>query len=275
MRSEAKVDSTYKGVLYRKVYVALILLIPMLYIGTVRTLFVGDAYAQQTTLPDLSISVGGSELASGGSVTSSIKILILLTLLSFAPAMILCMTSFTRIAVVLGMTRTALGTASLPPNTVITGLALFLTVAIMGPIFERSYQDGLRPYMDGQMGQEEAIKKSVAPLKDFLVRHAREKDLALFLEITRAETPKDRENIPFFVAVPAFVLSELNTAFQIGFLIALPFLVLDMVVSSVLTSMSMITLPPVVISLPLKLMLFVIVDGWHLIISSLVKTYRV
>jgi flagellar biosynthetic protein FliP len=129
--------------------------------------------------------------------------------------------------------------------------------------------------MDGQMGQEEAIKKSVAPLKDFLVRHAREKDLALFLEITRAETPKDRENIPFFVAVPAFVLSELNTAFQIGFLIALPFLVLDMVVSSVLTSMSMITLPPVVISLPLKLMLFVIVDGWHLIISSLVKTYRV
>ncbi len=235
----------------------------------------GDAVAQQAALPDLSISVGGSELAGGGSVTSSIKILLLLTVLSFAPAMILCMTCFTRIAVVLGMTRTALGTASLPPNTVITGLALFLTVAIMGPIFEKSYQEGLRPYIEGQMDQGEAMTKAIAPLKDFLVRHAREKDLALFLEITRSETPKDPANVPFFVAVPAFVLSELNTAFQIGFLIALPFLVLDMVVSSVLTSMSMITLPPVVISLPLKLMLFVIVDGWHLIISSLVKTYRV
>jgi flagellar biosynthetic protein FliP len=125
------------------------------------------------------------------------------------------------------------------------------------------------------MDQGEAMTKASAPLKDFLVRHAREKDLALFLEITRSETPSDPANVPFFVAVPAFVLSELNTAFQIGFLIALPFLVLDMVVSSVLTSMSMITLPPVVISLPLKLMLFVIVDGWHLIISSLIKTYRV
>jgi flagellar biosynthetic protein FliP len=214
-----------------------------------------DVSAQQVALPDLSISVGGNELAGGGSVTSSIKILLLLTLLSFAPAMILCMTSFTRIAVVLGMTRTALGTASLPPNTVITGLALFLTVAIMGPIFEKSYQEGIRPYMEGQMDQGQAMTKAIAPLKDFLVRHAREKDLALFLQITRSEAPSDPANVPFFVAVPAFVLSELNT--------------------SVLTSMSMITLPPVVISLPLKLMLFVIVDGWHLIISSLVKTYRV
>jgi flagellar biosynthetic protein FliP len=189
--------------------------------------------------------------------------------------MILTMTCFTRITVVLGMTRTAVGTASLPPNTVITGLALFLTFAIMGPIFEKSYQDGIRPYMEGQMAQEEAMTKTIAPLKEFLTNHAREKDLALFLQITHSELPADPKDVPFFVAVPAFVLSELNTAFQIGFLIALPFLVLDMVVSSVLTSMSMITLPPVVISLPLKLMLFVIVDGWHLIISSLVKTYRV
>jgi flagellar biosynthetic protein FliP len=234
-----------------------------------------QVYAQQAGLPDLSISIGGSEMASSGSVASSLKILLLLTALSFAPAMILCMTCFTRIAVVLGMTRTALGTASLPPNTVITGLALFLTVAIMGPIAEKSYVDGIRPYMEGQMGQEEAMKKAGAPLKQFLVRHAREKDLALFLQITRSELPKDPQDVPFFVAVPGFILSELNTAFQIGFLIALPFLVLDMVVSSVLTSMSMITLPPVVISLPLKLMLFVLVDGWHLIISSLVKTYRV
>lgn len=234
-----------------------------------------EAAAQQSTLPDLSISVGGSEVAGGGSIASSLKIMLLLTVLSFAPAMILCMTCFTRIAVVLGMTRTAIGTQSLPPNMVITGLALFLTIAIMGPVFERSYDDGIKPYMEGQMGQDEALKRSMAPIKDFLVRHAREKDLALFVQITRSELPKDPADVPFFVAVPAFILSELNTAFQIGFLIALPFLVLDMVVSSVLTSMSMITLPPVVISLPLKLMLFVIVDGWHLIISSLVKTYNV
>ncbi len=233
------------------------------------------AAAQQANLPDLSISVGGSELAGGGTVSSSLKIMLLLTLLSFAPAMVLCMTCFTRIAVVLGMTRTALGTQALPPNTVITGLALFLTISIMSPVFEKSYNAGIKPYLDGQMAQDEALSKASAPLKEFLVRHSREKDLALFVDITRAEQPKGPEDVPFFVAVPAFVLSELNTAFQIGFLIALPFLVLDMVVSSVLTSMSMITLPPVVISLPLKLMLFVIVDGWHLIISSLVKTYNV
>ena len=234
-----------------------------------------EASAQQAGLPDLSISVGGSELATGGTVASSLKIVLLLTALSFAPAMILCMTCFTRIAVVLGMTRTAIGTQSLPPNSVITGLALFLTFAIMGPIFEKSYTEGIKPYMEGQMAQEQALIKASAPLKDFLVKHSREKDLALFLQITRSEMPKDPADVPFFVAVPGFVLSELNAAFQIGFLIALPFLVLDMVVSSVLTSMSMITLPPVVISLPLKLMLFVIVDGWHLIISSLVKTYQV
>jgi flagellar biosynthetic protein FliP len=234
-----------------------------------------NAEAQQALLPDLSISVGGSELASGGGVASSLKILLLLTALTFAPAMVLCMTCFTRIAVVLGMTRTALGTASLPPNTVITGLALFLTIAIMNPVFQKCYDQGIKPFMEGQMDQGEALRRSTAPLKDFLVKHAREKDLALFLQITKSEFPKDPADVPFFVAVPGFILSELNTAFQIGFLIALPFLVLDMVVSSVLTSMSMITLPPVVISLPLKLMLFVIVDGWHLIISSLVKTYKV
>jgi flagellar biosynthetic protein FliP len=231
--------------------------------------------AQQAMLPDLSLSVGGADLVGDGGISSSIKIMLLLTLLTFAPAMVLCMTCFTRIAVVLGMTRTAIGTASLPPNTVITGLALFLTVAIMGPVFQKSYNEGVQPYLEGQMGQQEALKKASGPLKSFLVQHAREKDLALFLQITRSEFPDDPADVPFFVAVPGFILSELNTAFQIGFLIALPFLVLDMVVSSVLTSMSMITLPPVVISLPLKLMLFVIVDGWHLIISSLVKTYKV
>lgn len=226
-------------------------------------------------MPDLSITIGDSTLGSDGSIGAALKIVLLMSALSFAPAMILTMTCFTRIAVVLGMTRTALGTMSLPPNMVITGLSLFLTFAIMGPVFEQSYQEGVQPYVEGQMGEREALTKTFTPLKRFLVQNSREKDLALFLEITKSESPQGVDDVPFSVAVPAFVLSELNTAFQIGFLIALPFLVLDMVVSSVLTSMSMITLPPVVISLPLKLMLFVIVDGWHLIIGSLVQTYHV
>ena len=230
--------------------------------------------AEPSALPNLSISIGGSELASDGTVSASLKIVILMTLLSFAPAMIITMTCFTRIAVVLGMARTAIGTQSLPPNMVITGLALFLTFAIMSPVFNEMYTKGLEPFLDGNMAQDEAIKLTLAPLKRFMVEHSREKDISLFLEITKSEMPKDILDVPFHVAVPSFVLTELNLAFQIGFLIALPFLVLDMVVSSVLTSMSMITLPPVVISLPLKLMLFVVVDGWHLIISSLVKTYQ-
>jgi flagellar biosynthesis protein FliP len=245
-----------------------------LLIGVAFALVATPSFAQ-STLPDLSIQVGGSGLTSDGTISSSLKVVLLLTLLSFAPAMMLTMTSFTRVAVVLGMTRTALGTQSAPPNTVITGLAMFLTFAIMNPVFTKVYQEGVKPFMDGQMGQAEALEKASQPLKQFLVRNAREKDLALFIEITKSELPESPDDVPFHVAVPAFVVSELNTAFQIGFLIALPFLVLDMVVSSVLTAMSMITLPPVVISLPLKLMLFVIVDGWHLIISSLVKTYQV
>lgn len=231
--------------------------------------------AAEGNLPDVSINIGGSELASGGGVSATLKLVLLLSAISFAPAMMLTMTCFTRIAVVLGMVRTALGTQAMPPNMVITGMALFLTFAIMNPVFQNMYTSGLKPFLDGQMDEQQALEQGFAPLKAFLVRHAREKDLALFLDITNSPVPEDVQDVPFHVAVPAFVLSELNLAFQIGFLIALPFLVLDMVVSSVLTSMSMITLPPVVISLPLKLMLFVIVDGWHLIIASLVQTYHV
>ena len=246
----------------------------LLFAGLIVHMLALPALAQQTGLPDVSITVGGSNMSANGTVSSTLKIMFLITAISFAPAMILTMTCFTRIAVVLGMTRTALGTSSLPPNMVITGLALFLTVAIMNPVFSDMYDQGIRPYLDNQMGDREALEKSMVPMKKFLVRHSREKDLALFLEITRTETPSDENDVPMQVAVPAFVMSELNLAFQIGFLIALPFLVLDMVVSSVLTSMSMITLPPTVISLPLKLMLFVIVDGWHLIVASLVQTYH-
>jgi flagellar biosynthetic protein FliP len=234
-----------------------------------------DLFAANASLPDISLNIGGDELSSKGSLSASIKIVLLLTALSFAPAMILTTTCFTRIAVVLSMTRNALGTQQMPPNTVITGLSLFLTISILNPVFQEMYSTGVKPYMEGQMGEDEAFTKTMAPLKKFLVRHSRDQDLGLFLEITKSEVPQDEADIPLIAAIPAFVLSELNTAFQIGFLIALPFLVLDLVVSSVLTAMSMITLPPVIISLPLKLMLFVIVDGWRLIIGSLVETYHV
>jgi flagellar biosynthetic protein FliP len=243
-----------------------------LYLLVSDSVFAQDA---SNALPNLSIAIGNTQLGADGSVSSTIKIMILLTLLSFAPAMIMTMTSFTRISVVLGMVRTTIGTQSMPPNMVITGLSLFLTFAIMQPVMLDMYKGGIGPFMDGSMSQEEALPKTFAPLKKFLVQHARDKDLALFLEISKSPVPEKPEDVPIYVAAPAFVLSELNLAFQISFMIALPFLILDMVVSSVLTSMSMITLPPVVISLPLKLMLFVIVDGWHLIITSLVQTYRV
>lgn len=225
-------------------------------------------------VPKVSLDLDGTKLGTDGTVSSTIKLVALISILAFAPAMILTMTCFTRIAVVLSMTRTSLGTQQAPPNMIITGLALFLTFSIMSPVFSKMYDAGISPLISGEMGMEEALTKTSVPLKKFLVRHSREKDLALFLDITKAETPQEPEDVSLLVAIPAFVLSELNTAFQIGFLIALPFLVLDMVVSAVLTSMSMITLPPTVISLPLKLMLFVIVDGWHLIIASLIETYH-
>jgi flagellar biosynthetic protein FliP len=237
--------------------------------------FPAIAVASESAFPDVAINIGGDSLMGDGGVSALIKLVLMISAVSFAPAVILTMTSFTRIAIVLGMTRTALGTQQMPPNQVITGLSLFLTIAIMNPIFSSMYADGIQPYMEGQMDSKQAIVKTFAPMKKFLVRHSRDKDLALFLDVTKAEAPTKADDVPFYVAVPAFVLSELNTAFQIGFLIALPFLVLDMVVSSVLTSMSMITLPPVVISLPLKLMLFVVVDGWNLIVGSLVQTYHV
>ncbi|MCB0353336.1 MAG: flagellar type III secretion system pore protein FliP [Bdellovibrionales bacterium] len=249
----------------------------LLLVVSIAVLVPREVHAQQVPAePAFSIQFGGQDLLQGDEgISSAMKLVFLLSAISFVPGIILTMTSFTRIIVVLSMTRTALGTQQAPPNMVLTGLSLFLTVAIMNPILQKSYDAGIQPYMNGQMGGEEAWKKGSEPIKQFLVSHSREQDLALFLDITKSEFPEEAKDVPFHVAVPAFVLSELNTAFQIGFLIALPFLVLDMVVSSILTSMSMITLPPVVISLPLKLMLFVVVDGWHLIIGSLVQTYHV
>ena len=197
----------------------------------------------------------------------------LVSSLVLLPAVLMTVTCFPRITIVLALTRQALGTAQTPPNQVILGLSLFLTFAIMGDTFQRVYEEALIPYSEDQISHGEALQKAFAPLRDFMLPQTREEDLSLFVEITKSKLPESPEHLGATIVVPAFVLSELNTAFQIAFLIYVPFLILDMVISSVLTSMSMITLPPTVISLPLKLMLFVVIDGWSLIIGNLVKTY--
>ena len=225
--------------------------------------------------PAISINTGdsGTDLQNG-EVFTGLKLALLLSSLVFIPSLLMTTTCFTRIIIILSMTRQALGTAQTPPNQIILGLGIFLTFAIMGPIFSQIYDEALLPYTEDQIGHTEALEKAFNPIRDFMLRHTREQDLSLFVEISKEEMPESPEELSPVVVIPAFLLSELNSAFQIGFLIYLPFLVLDMIVSSVLTSMSMITLPPTVISLPIKLMLFVVIDGWHLIIGNIVKSYH-
>ncbi len=227
-----------------------------------------------TFSPSLTINTTGSTELSGKEVYTSLKLSMLLSAMAFIPAVFMTVTCFPRIAIVLALTRQALGIAQTPPNQVLVGLALFLTFAIMGPVFNEIYTKSLVPYSEDQISTSEALQKAFEPLRTFMLPHTREKDIALFADIVHHEVPDSPESVGASVLVPAFVISELNSAFQVGFLIYLPFLVLDMIVSSVLTSMSMITLPPTVISLPLKLMLFVIIDGWGLIIGNLVKSYQ-
>lgn len=210
-----------------------------------------------------------------GEVFGALKISMIMSAMVFLPSLIMAVTCFPRIAIILSITRQALGTAQSPPNQVLLGLALFLTFAIMGPQFNEIYEKALVPYTDDMISFPEAIDEAFKPLRKFMLPLTREEDIKLFIDITKSEVPDSPETISAKVLIPAFILSELNTAFQIAFLIYLPFLVLDMIISSVLTSMSMITLPPTVISLPIKLLLFVMIDGWSLIISNLVKTYGV
>lgn len=217
--------------------------------------------------------------ASSGKVTSSeiftgLKLSLLITGLTFLPSLFMTATCFTRVAIVLSLTRQALGVAQTPPNQILLGLALFITFAVMAPTFTEMYENAFVPYSEDQIGTKEALDRAFKPLRAFMLRHTREQDLALFIDITKSQLPDSPESLGPQVVIPAFAISELNSAFQIAFLIYLPFLILDMIISSVLTSMSMITLPPTVISLPIKLMLFVIIDGWHLIIMNLVQSYH-
>jgi flagellar biosynthetic protein FliP len=207
-----------------------------------------------------------------GEVSVAVQIVIVMTLLSVAPSIILLMTSFTRIVIVLGFVRTALGTPSAPSNQIIVGLSLFLTFFLMGPVFDRVQREALNPYLDGKITSVEAIDRASGPLKDFMLKQTRTRDLEYFLELG-GFGPTAVKDLPMRVVIPAFVISELQTSFQMGFLLFLPFLVIDFLVSSVLMALGMMMMPPTVVALPLKLLLFVLVDGWHLVVKSLVTSF--
>ncbi|MBN4054149.1 flagellar type III secretion system pore protein FliP [Nitrospira defluvii] len=205
--------------------------------------------------------------------STGIQILILLTVLSLAPAIFIMMTSFTRIVVVLSFMRQAFGTQQAPPNQVIIGLALFLSFLVMAPVWQKVNQEAIQPYFEEEISQEDALKRAIDPFREFMLRQVREKDLSLFVSISKLPQPKTPSDVPTYAVIPAFMISELRRAFQIGFLVYLPFIVIDIVVASVLMSMGMMMLPPVMISLPFKLILFVLADGWFLIVGSLVKGF--
>ncbi|MHB1041882.1 MAG: flagellar type III secretion system pore protein FliP [Eubacteriales bacterium] len=207
-------------------------------------------------------------------VVDSVKLLVLLTLLSLAPAFLVMLTSFTRIVIVLSLLRTALGLQQAPSNQIVVGLALFLTVFVMAPTFKELNEGAVKPYLQNQISQQEAQELGAKPLREFMLRQTREKDLGLFIDLAKIDKPESPEDVPLYIVVPSFIVSELKTAFEIGFLIFIPFLVIDMVVASILMSMGMFMLPPVMIALPFKLLLFVMVDGWYLVVKSLVESFR-
>ncbi|MBL4782102.1 MAG: flagellar type III secretion system pore protein FliP [Porticoccaceae bacterium] len=236
------------------------------------TLFAsGQTFAEQG-IPLLTVTSGAE---GQQSYSLNIQILLLMTALSLLPAALIAMTSFTRILVVFAILRQALGTAQTPSNQIILGLTLFTTLFIMTPVLEKAYNEGVQPYMDEQLGFNEAATKAIAPFRDFMLNQVRESDLALFVDMAGDVQVDDPRDVPLKVLLPAFVVSELKTAFQIGFLIFIPFLIIDLVVASVLMSMGMMMLSPVLISLPFKIMLFVLIDGWALIVSTLAAGFYV
>ncbi|NOY84584.1 Flagellar biosynthesis protein FliP [hydrothermal vent metagenome] len=228
------------------------------------------AQTPATEAPSVTVSLGAG---SSERFSVAIQILILLTVLSLAPAIFIMMSSFTRIIVVLSFMRQAFGTQQSPPNQVLIGLALFLTFLVMAPVWQQVNTEALQPYLDEKISQEDALDLAMSPVRNFMLRQVREKDLSLFVKLAKLPQPKNPSDLPIFTIIPAFMISELRTAFQIGFLVYLPFLVIDIVVASILMSMGMMMLPPVMISLPFKLILFVLADGWYLVVGSLVKGF--
>jgi flagellar biosynthetic protein FliP len=208
-----------------------------------------------------------------GQVSAPLQIVLVLTLLTFLPAMLVTMTSFTRIVIVFHFLRQALGTQEMPPNQVMIGLALFLTMFVMAPVGERIHADALQPVVDGRLSVTEAIDRATPPLRTFMLRQTRERDLALFVELGRVPAPQSPDDLPMRVVIPAYAISELKTGFQMGFFLFIPFLLIDLVVSTTLLSMGMLQLPPAMISLPFKVMLFVLIDGWNLLVGSVVRSF--
>lgn len=244
--------------------------------GTVMALvwlFILPLTAAAADAPGLNVLTTAPAAGGGQNYTLSIQTLILLTSLTFLPAALLMMTGFTRIIIVLSLLRQALGTQSSPPNQVIVGLSLFLTLFVMGPVFDKIYTEAYQPLSENKITMQDALVKGAAPLKTFMLKQTREADLALFLKMSRSEQPQTPEDISLRVLIPAFMTSELKTAFQIGFAIFIPFIVIDMVVASVLMAMGMMMVSPAIVSLPFKLMLFVLVDGWQLILGSLSQSF--
>ncbi|MFP4381250.1 MAG: flagellar type III secretion system pore protein FliP [Candidatus Sumerlaeia bacterium] len=221
----------------------------------------------------LSLNIGGLQDMQPQQLTVGIQLLILLTVLSLVPAILVMLTSFVRIVVVLGFIRRAMATPEVPPNQVLLGLALFLTLFVMAPTFTRVNDEAVQPYLAGQLTPQEAYTEGMKPVREFLFYHTRKTDLALFVGLARMDRPQTREDIPNHVLIPSFLISELKTALIIGFVIYIPFLIIDMVVASVLLSMGMMMMPPVAISLPFKVLLFVLVDGWNLVIGSLMRSF--
>jgi len=248
----------------------------LLFLTLAATLWIGspvECYAEKANQVRNFLSVGIDPGGGLGKPAVVMEIFLLMTVLSLAPAILIMLTSFTRIVMVLSLLRQAMGTHQMPPNQVIIGIALFLTVFIMTPIWQAVNTNALQPYLNESISRDQAFENALKPVRQFMFKQTKEKELALFVDISQMERPRTMHDVPLTVLIPAFIISEVKTAFQIGLLLYVPFLIVDMVVASVLLSMGMMMLPPVMVSLPFKLMLFVLADGWYLIIGSLVKSF--
>jgi flagellar biosynthetic protein FliP len=252
----------------RRRRVALTLLVTTFFLG-----FAAPALAAPSPVP--TPTPANLDIRNGtGGLTQPVSLVLLLGALSLLPGLLIMVTAFTRIVIVLGFTRSALGTQGVPPNQVIIGLAMFLTFFVMGPVFSQTNHDALQPFLKGTITQQQAFDKGIAPFRTFMLKQVRQKDLQLFVDLSGKEQPKKPTDVPTTTLIPAYVISELRAAFLIGFVIFIPFIVIDLVVSAALSAMGMAMLPPSLISLPFKLLLFVAVDGWYLIVSSLVRSFH-
>jgi flagellar biosynthesis protein FliP len=249
-------------------------LVPLLLAAAV--IFLGPmvAHAAPDPVPVPSVNIGVGQSTNPKDVVSSLQILAVLTILSLAPSLLVLTTAFTRIVVVLSFTRSALATQNMPPNQVLVGLALFLTFFVMAPTWNQINANALQPYLRGEVTQAEALTRGQKPLREFMLKQTNEKDLALFVNMAGLPRPANSDEIPTYVIIPAFAISEIATAFKIGFLIFIPFIVIDMVVSATLMSMGMLMLPPMMISLPFKILLFIMMDGWRLVVQYLIQSFR-